>query len=50
MGKPIPVPQVDEPTSEQIEEFHAKYVAALVDLYNEYNPIYGDPKIKLIVG
>ena len=50
VGKPIPVPKIEEPSTEQIEEFHQKYVDALVQLYNEYNPIYGDPKISLILS
>ena len=50
VGKPIPVPQIDDPSAEQIEEVHAKYVAALVQLYEDYNPTYGDPKIKLKIG
>lgn len=28
----------------------SRYVDALVQLYEDYNPIYGDPKVKLIVG
>ena len=47
VGKPIPVIKTENPTEEQIEEVHSAYVQALKELYEEYNPIYGDPKIQL---
>ena len=43
VGKPIPVIK----TENQIEEVHSTYVQALKELYEEYNPIYRDPKIQL---
>ena len=36
-----------KPTSEDIFALRKKYTLALFELYNKYNPIYGDPKIKL---
>jgi hypothetical protein len=27
-----------------------RYVAALKELYEEYNPKYGDPEIKLVIA
>lgn len=50
VGKPIKVEQIEHPTSEDIERMHAKYVEALVQLYEEYNPKYGNPDVKLIVA
>ena len=50
VGKPIPVERIEEPTSEDILGLHEKYVQALKDLYEEYNPKYGDRKIKLVVS
>jgi len=47
VGKPIPVNKTENPTEVQIEEVHSTYVQALKELYEEYNPIYGDPKIQL---
>ena len=47
VGQPIEVTKVESPSQEQIDELHAKYLSALRDLYNEYNPIYGDPKVEL---
>ena len=41
--------QIATPTSEQIEAMHAKYAEAVAQLYEEYNPIYGDPKLKLVI-
>ena len=47
VGKPISVPKTDQPTQEQIDSMHEAYVQALKELYEEYNPIYGDPSINL---
>ena len=47
VGKPMPVEKVEEPSSEEIENLHAKYVEELQKLYTEYNPVYGDPNVTL---
>ena len=47
VGKPISVLKTDKPTQEQIDSTHKAYVQALKELYEEYNPIYGDPSINL---
>ena len=47
VGKPISVIKTDQPTQEQIDSTHETYVQALKELYEEYNPIYGDPRIQL---
>ena len=47
VGKPISVLKTDQPTQEQIDSTHKAYVQALKELYEEYNPIYGDPSINL---
>ena len=47
VGKPISVVKTDQPTQEQIDSTHKAYVQALKELYEEYNPIYGDPKVIL---
>ena len=39
--------KTDKPTQEQIDSTHKAYVQALKELYEEYNPIYGDPSINL---
>ena len=49
VGKPLNVDQVEDPTRDQIAELHEKYVKALQDLYDEYNPKYGDTNVKLVV-
>ena len=36
VGAPIDVPQVDEPSSEQIEQLHATYVAAIEALFDRH--------------
>lgn len=50
VGAPIKVDKVAEPSREQINELHAKYVESLVKLYEEYNPIYGDENVVLEIG
>ena len=49
VGKPIPVEKIENPSNDQIESLHTKYVEELQNLYNEYNPIYGDINIKLVI-
>lgn len=49
IGKPIPVTKTANPTSEDILSMHKLYVEALQELYNTYNPIYGDKDVRLIV-
>ena len=53
VGKPISVLKSysnltqKEPTQEQIDSTHESYLKALKELYEEYNPIYGDPRVHL---
>lgn len=42
VGAPIDVPQVKNPTKEQIVSLHETYVNALVDLYNKYKHKYSE--------
>ena len=49
VGKPIPVEKIENPSNDQIECLHTKYVEELQNLYNEYNPIYGDINVKLVI-
>ena len=48
-GSPIKVDKVDNPTSQEINDLHQKYVEALKKLYATYNPIYGDENIPLVI-
>jgi len=41
--------QQNDPDSGSIERLHAQYSAALIELYNKYNPIYGDSEVKLVI-
>ncbi len=50
VGKPIRVEKIEEPTSEDIVGLHEKYVSALRELYEEHNPKYGDPNVKLVIS
>merc|ERR1712105_417722 len=47
VGSPIPLEKNPNPTAEHIHAVHEKYMDALVNLYDEYNPIYGDTNVKL---
>mgnify|MGYP001259100668 FL=1 len=47
VGEPILVNQVADPTSQEIDELHDKYLVARRELYDKHNPIYGDPKVQL---
>lgn len=35
IGEPLQMPTIDAPTVEQVDEWHAKYVAALRDLFEK---------------
>lgn len=49
-GRPIPVEQKDEPTSEEINELHDKYVSELVRIFDKYKGKYGykDYQLKVL--
>ena len=49
VGTPIEVTKSPNPTKEQIETLHAKYVEALEKLYKDYNPTHGDAAVKLVI-
>ncbi|KAJ8946390.1 hypothetical protein NQ318_011796 [Aromia moschata] len=51
VGKPIEVPKIDEPTNEDIEEYHIKFTAALTELFEEqkYNYLENPEDKKLII-
>ncbi|KAK3245060.1 hypothetical protein CYMTET_45351 [Cymbomonas tetramitiformis] len=40
-GKPIPVTKMDEPTQDYIDEIHAKYMAAILDIFERYKSRFG---------
>ena len=37
------------PSADDILKLHSEYVEALTKLYDEYNPTYGDPNMKLVI-
>ena len=47
VGRPIEFEQTDNPSQEQIDTLHARYLDALQGLYDEYNPIYGNKQVSL---
>ena len=50
VGSPIRVERNPDPSPEEVEALHKKYVDALVSLYHENNSKYGDIRTKLIVS
>ena len=40
---------LEELCQTQVMAYHEKYVTALKRLYNDYNPIYGNPNLKLVI-
>mmetsp|Transcript_19428 Transcript_19428/g.58667 ORF Transcript_19428/g.58667 Transcript_19428/m.58667 type:complete len:257 (+) Transcript_19428:234-1004(+) len=42
LGKPIEVERIEEPTSEQVEALHARYVDALADLFDRHKHRMGE--------
>lgn len=49
VGRPIPVRQTLNPTSEQIEELHQTYLEELGKLFNEHKGKYGIPEHETLV-
>ncbi|KEG13274.1 diacylglycerol acyltransferase [Trypanosoma grayi] len=40
VGEPMPVPKIPDPTPQELQEWHDKYVAALHQLFNEHRGVY----------
>ncbi|KAM8954230.1 diacylglycerol O-acyltransferase 2-like [Pelodytes ibericus] len=41
VGKPIPVPRIENPSEQQVEAFHALYVSTLQELFNSHKQRFG---------
>jgi len=50
VGEPITVDKSENPTNEEIDVLHAKYVTELKNLYKKYNPKFGDTSVKLVIS
>lgn len=48
VGAPIKINQISNPSKEEIEKTHQHYMRELQKLYNKYNQIYGDERVKLV--
>ena len=45
IGQPLGIPQIDHPTNEEVDMYHAKYVEAvrvLFDKYKSEHPLYSN--------
>ncbi|XP_063298524.1 2-acylglycerol O-acyltransferase 1 isoform X1 [Pelobates fuscus] len=49
VGRPIPVTQVSNPTEEDIEALHKRYLSALQELFEENKEKYGIPEHKSLI-
>ena len=49
VGKPIKIPKNENPTDEDIDEYHSKFVTAVEKLYNDYKADYGMGDIPLVL-
>jgi len=47
VGAPLELPQIDKPTSEDVDEWHGKYLAALEALFDKHKADAGKPNAKL---
>ena len=48
-GNPLPLPKIENPTQAEIDQYHAKYIECLQDLYDRYKGKFGykDRKLEL---
>jgi len=49
IGAPIDVEQVDEPSQDDVDKMHQKYIDGLCNLYKEHVHKYGNPDVKLVI-
>eukprot|EP00611_Tribonema_gayanum_P025207 TRINITY_DN5693_c0_g1_i1.p1 TRINITY_DN5693_c0_g1~~TRINITY_DN5693_c0_g1_i1.p1 ORF type:complete len:341 (-),score=104.51 TRINITY_DN5693_c0_g1_i1:335-1357(-) len=49
MGRPMGLPQIDDPTPEQVKDWHDKYVAEVVRLFNKYKEKVPDYRHKHLI-
>ena len=40
VGSPLACPHTESPTAELVDQYHARYMKALEDLYNKYKDEY----------
>ena len=49
VGKPVEMPHIPNPSNEEIDEYHAKYVEALQQLYEDNKSLLPDqPDMKIV--
>lgn len=46
-GEPVAVPKIEEPTQEQIDEYHAKMMESFSEAFDKHKAAYGCPEKKL---
>ena len=49
VGNPVRVEKTLNPSQEEIDDLHKRYIAELKDLYYEYNPKYGLVNAELVL-
>eukprot|EP00123_Amoebidium_parasiticum_P020522 comp51583_c0_seq1/m.47675 comp51583_c0_seq1/g.47675 ORF comp51583_c0_seq1/g.47675 comp51583_c0_seq1/m.47675 type:complete len:438 (-) comp51583_c0_seq1:312-1625(-) len=49
VGRPVECPKIDNPTEEDVEKYHAMYVANLVEVYNKYKDVHAPQRKQSMV-
>mmetsp|Transcript_65894 Transcript_65894/g.157533 ORF Transcript_65894/g.157533 Transcript_65894/m.157533 type:complete len:397 (+) Transcript_65894:90-1280(+) len=49
VGRPVELPKIEEPSAEEVDHWHAKYIEALVQTFNENKAKVGKPDATLEV-
>lgn len=47
VGQPIRVQKKPEPSTQEVEALHSRYLQQLRKLYEKYNPVYGEANVEL---
>ncbi|CEO99022.1 Acyltransferase [Plasmodiophora brassicae] len=48
VGRPVPIPQIENPTPAQVDHYLQVYIAALTKLYNTFAPKYHAPPLRIV--
>mmetsp|Transcript_46744 Transcript_46744/g.63626 ORF Transcript_46744/g.63626 Transcript_46744/m.63626 type:complete len:88 (+) Transcript_46744:3-266(+) len=50
IGKPLQLPQILNPSDEEVREWHGKYISLLRDVFNRHKEkLAADPKAELVI-
>jgi len=49
VGEPIHVRKIGNPSEEDVNNLHSRYITKLKNLYKKYNILYGNPSVNLVI-